>query len=139
MPRPRQCVCIAVAALAALAVLTAAAPARFINIGQSFVHPSLSPFINNNRVTRMDACRCCQTYPCAERMGFYYGMQAAFFDVADREPGLPLVRFISLAENGTDKQNVLRAFDPHTYFCVAGDVCASSQPNTLLQPTPPSR
>lgn len=56
-------------------------------------------------------------------MGFYYGMQAAFFDVADREPDLPLVRFISLAENGTDKQDVLRAFDPHTYFCVAGDVC----------------
>ena len=61
-------------------------------------------------------------------MGFYYGMQSAFFDIADRDPDLPLVRFISLAENGTNKQDVLNAFDRFTYFCVAGDVRAPQSP-----------
>ena len=64
-------------------------------------------------------------YPCTGQMGFYYGMQTALNELADTEEGksLPLVRFISLADDSQRTEELLAQFDNDTYFAIAGDVC----------------
>lgn len=62
-------------------------------------------------------------YPCMGQMGFYYGMQTAFNELADAEENkdLPLIRYISLADDSQSTDELLASFDD--YFAIAGDVC----------------